>query len=103
MTRQKWQELITQVNVIEIDPKKRVYYDEDHLNLDAELLNFEIQTGIILPIEYKEFLQVFGSGYFGGGFFDVYFPNLEFSQETLRYQYLKFLNFDRKLLLTLMI
>ncbi|MGL5805156.1 MAG: SMI1/KNR4 family protein, partial [Xenococcaceae cyanobacterium] len=81
MARQKWQKLITQIDVI--DSKNRVYYDEDNLNLDAELLAFEKQTGIILPVEYKEFLHIFGPGRFGKGIFYVYAPNLEFSQEDI--------------------
>ncbi|MGL5880528.1 MAG: SMI1/KNR4 family protein, partial [Xenococcaceae cyanobacterium] len=78
MARQKWQKLITQIDVI--DSKNRVYYDEDNLNLDAELLAFEKQTGIILPVEYKEFIHIFGSGEFGKGIFYVRALNLEFSQ-----------------------
>lgn len=47
------------------------------------MLAFESQVGFPLPTEYKEFLQVFGPGSLGHGFFYVYYLDLEFSQTAL--------------------
>jgi hypothetical protein len=88
MTIQKWQELLSQINLIE--PKNPEYPEVDW---EYDLLSFEIHTGIILPTEYKEFLQVFGAGEFGGGIFYVYPPNIEFSQEDLKCH---LINVDKK-------
>jgi hypothetical protein len=80
MTIQQWQALLTQINVIE--SRKKAHYE---ISLEEDLLAFESEVGFPLPTEYKEFLQVFGPGSFGGGFLDVYYPDLEFSREALGY------------------
>ena len=105
MTIERWQALLNQLNVID----QEILVNSTGVNLlkfteqtggavpiggfrDCEppqvitkndLLVFEAQMSIILPIEYKEFLLVFGSGSFGRGFLDIYSPNWERSQSDL--------------------
>jgi len=56
---QAWQDLLSQLDVIE---------EEGAVVCNmAELNAFESKLGIILPEDYKTFCQVFGSGQFGDG------------------------------------
>lgn len=55
---QKWKTLFQQLEVIETS-------DGQAISSEEELFTFEMETGIILPSEYKDFCQVFGSGRFG--------------------------------------
>jgi hypothetical protein len=55
---QKWLDLLEDIT---LENK----YSERVLISQLELSNFESETGIILPSEYKNYCQVFGSGRFG--------------------------------------
>jgi hypothetical protein len=74
---QRWQTLFNQLEVID--------RGNSVTSSKAELLAFEAATGIILPLGYKEFCQVFGWGTFGN-FVDIYGkPNMELSEELIEY------------------
>ena len=53
---QKWQKLKQQLEIV--DCGKEIFTAQ-------QLLNFETETNITLPLEYKKFYQVFGTGMFG--------------------------------------
>jgi hypothetical protein len=72
---EKWQSLLNQLEIIQTP------YGEEFWSLE-ELNKFEDERGIILPVGYKEYCQVFGSGGFGD-FVGIYCPNLEFSNALL--------------------
>ena len=71
----QWQSLFNQLEIIQTP------YGEEFWSLE-ELNTFEDETGIILPVGYKEYCQVFGSGGFGD-FVGIYCPNLNFSNVLL--------------------
>lgn len=73
--KERWQSLLDQLEIIEI-PNCSEFWSQDEL--DA----FEKETGIIFPVGYKEFCQVFGTGYFGE-FITIYCPHLKFSNACL--------------------
>jgi WD40 repeat protein len=58
MMKQKWQALLNYIEFIE-DPYGGEVWDEQ------QIINFELQNNIVLPADYKDFCQVFGSGMFG--------------------------------------
>jgi hypothetical protein len=60
---EEWQELLEQVEV---------RGDVFELTSEADLLEFESLTGVILPSKYKEFCQVFGSGEFGNDLLSIH-------------------------------
>ncbi|AFY53590.1 WD40 repeat-containing protein [Rivularia sp. PCC 7116] len=62
MIQDKWQILISQLEIVN---KKNLP------NTEQDILNFESQTGIILPIDYKVFCQLLGGGTFNG-FIDIH-------------------------------
>ena len=80
MTIQQWKNLFKQINLIE--PRKKIRYE---FNEEEDLSTFESEVGFTLPTEYKEFLQIFGSGHFGHGFLSINYPNMKFSQDDLKY------------------
>ncbi len=55
---QKWIDLLQNITLTE-KASKLVIISQ------LQLFNFEAETGIILPAEYKNFCQIFGSGMFG--------------------------------------
>lgn len=55
---QKWLNLIQDINILQASSKQLTVGQ-------SEISNFEAKTGIILPDEYKNYYQVFGSGRFG--------------------------------------
>ncbi len=59
----EWQKLLKQVEV---------RGDIFELTSDEDLLEFEARTGIVLPSNYKEFCQVFGSGEFGNDLLNIH-------------------------------
>ncbi|MEM6614346.1 MAG: SMI1/KNR4 family protein [Cyanobacteria bacterium P01_C01_bin.72] len=66
---QKWFTLLEQVEVVHRrDPKM-------HTITLEQIEQFESQSGFILPQEYKEYCQVFGSGIFGITLLRVYCPD----------------------------
>lgn len=74
---QRWQNLFKQIEVID--------RGEAPTSSEAELLEFEAKTGIILPFGYKEFCQVFGSGMFGHFVGIAGEPSMELSREFIGY------------------
>jgi hypothetical protein len=62
---EKWKTLLAQTRVI--------YEFQDHLSVRSveQLLEFENQAEFVLPIEYKEFCQIFGPGLFTKNWFKV--------------------------------
>lgn len=68
---EKWKTLLAQTKVI--------YEFQDHLSVRSveQLLEFENQAEFLLPSEYKEFCQVFGSGIFTKYRFNIDCPSLE--------------------------
>lgn len=67
---EKWKALLGRTEII--------YEQTDHLwTQDLEqLLEYEKRTGVILPSEYKEFCQIFGSGWFTKNSFEILCPDL---------------------------
>ncbi|MGL4758548.1 MAG: SMI1/KNR4 family protein [Patescibacteria group bacterium] len=83
---EKWQSLLNQLEIIQTS------YGNEFWSLD-QLNKFEDETGIILPIGYKEYCQVFGSGGFGD-FVGIYCPSLDFSNALLASIKNEILNFS---------
>jgi SMI1 / KNR4 family (SUKH-1) len=77
MNLDKWTSLIQQVNV--------VFDVSDHLLTLSEnqLHEFESYSKIKLPLGYKEFCQIFGSGSFSCTFFSISTPGSQDFEETL--------------------
>ncbi|MBE9115902.1 SMI1/KNR4 family protein [Lusitaniella coriacea LEGE 07157] len=50
---------------------------------EEELDLFESKTGLVLPQEYREYCQVFGSGGFGLNEFAIDCPSIQYLEETL--------------------
>ena len=73
---ERWQSLLDQIEIIETPDGSEFWSQE-------EFSEFENETGIILPVEYKEFCQVFGTGEFSS-FIGIYCPNLQFSNFCLK-------------------
>ena len=74
---EQWELLINEVEIIQVP-----YYGSEFWSLE-EFDKFEDETGIIFPIGYKEFCQVFGTGCFGD-FISIWCPNLNFSNACLK-------------------
>lgn len=72
---ENWQALLAQLEVIDSSFGSEIWSEED-------FQAFEIKTGIILPTEYKEFCQVFGTGCFGD-FVSIFCPNIQLSNICL--------------------
>lgn len=72
---ERWSFLLNELEIIETPYGSEVWSKE-------ELDSFENETGIILPAEYKEFCQVFGTGCFGD-FVSIYCPNPQLSSICL--------------------
>ena len=68
---EKWQLLLTQVEIFLHDTCGLCTLNQ------AQFKSFESQAGLILPIVYKNFCQVFGSGEFGFNLFDIDIPDCE--------------------------
>ncbi|HEY9852824.1 MAG TPA: SMI1/KNR4 family protein [Leptolyngbyaceae cyanobacterium] len=68
---ENWQALLAQLKVFESDESQEIWQPE-------QLKLFELETGIILPEQYKEFCQVFGTGMFGD-YMRIYCPNIYMS------------------------
>jgi len=73
---ERWQSLLNQIEIIETPYGSEIWTQE-------ELEFFENETGIIFPVGYKEFCQVFGTGCFGN-LISIYCPNLNLSNTFLR-------------------
>ena len=71
---QKWLYLLQNINLTE-------EVSEQVIVSQLQLSNFETKTGIILPSEYKNFCQVFGSGRFGD-LVVIYYPSLYLIDNT---------------------
>lgn len=74
---EEWESLLNEVEIIQIPN-----YGSEFWSLQ-ELDKFEDETGIIFPIGYKEFCQVFGTGCFGD-FISIYCPHIDFSNALLK-------------------
>ena len=72
---EKWQSLLNQLKI------RQSPYGSEFWSLE-ELNKFEDETGIIFPVGYKEYCQIFGSGGFGD-FVGIYCPRLDFSKALL--------------------
>ena len=66
MTMETWLNLLAQIEIIELPSGSDIWTQE-------ELSQFEKETDIILPQNYKEYCQVFGSGQFGD-YMTIYAP-----------------------------
>lgn len=75
-TIEQWEALLDRVEIIE-----RPDFGSEFKSLE-ELNEFETEEGIIFPIGYKEFCQVFGSGCFGD-FISIFCLNATFSNDCL--------------------
>jgi hypothetical protein len=65
---QDWQNLLAQLN-----PKEQTGLAEQDIRTIEELIEFEFQSGFILPTSYKEFCQVFGTVLLGK-YVEIYSP-----------------------------
>lgn len=72
---ERWQSLLNQLTIIQ-SPYGSEFWSLEKLN------KFEDETGIILPVGYKEYCQIFGSGGFGD-FVGIYCPRIDFSKALL--------------------
>lgn len=72
----RWQTLFDQIEIIETSCGSEFWSYQ-------EFSEFENETGIFLPADYKEFCQVFGTGEFGS-FVSIFCPNLRFSNFCLK-------------------
>ena len=72
----QWEALLDRVEIIE-----RPDCGSEFKSLE-ELNKFEAEEGIIFPVGYKEFCQVFGTGCFGD-FISIFCPNIDFSNLCL--------------------
>lgn len=93
---EKWQELLAKLEVLsyrDTISKEQLQYIEEELGFseeklycsEEELRHAEAKTGIVFPLEYKRFCQVFGTGMFGE-FINICCPTddwIEFSQEQV--------------------
>jgi SMI1-KNR4 cell-wall len=73
---QIWEELYAEIEVV--DRENRAPISREFL------MEFERQTGILLPKGYKEFMQIFGTGTFGS-YTDFFEPSKSLSDEDLGY------------------
>ena len=71
---QKWLNLLQNINLTGEASRKAIVSQ-------LQLSNFETETGIILPSEYKEFCQLFGSGRFGD-LVVIYYPSVYLIENT---------------------
>lgn len=100
MTIQQWQSLLERVNGFNPSniSEKGLYNSTEQTRISSsnreylsiftsdDLSAFESRIGIILPAQYKKFLQVFGSATFKAGFLDIYHPDSwEIMQEDLQH------------------
>ena len=75
---EKWKLLLCEVDII-------MTYQECLSTLNQKQIeNFESITNLVLPQEYKEFCQVFGSGEFGFNMFFIEIPYRENILEEVR-------------------
>jgi hypothetical protein len=70
---EKWQSLLSRVKLIESGEGQEIPNED-------ELLEFESQTSIVLPFEYKEFCKLFGTGIFGDNLQIFCPPDIAMSQ-----------------------
>ena len=70
-----WLNLLAQIEIIELPSGSDIWTQE-------ELSQFEKETDIILPQNYKEYCQVFGSGQFGD-YMTIYAPYPHLSSMSL--------------------
>lgn len=75
---QKWQTLLAQLEAEE----RPGYIGQKDICTEADLLAFEAETSIIIPVEYKEFCQVFGTVIFGD-YVRFFCPNIKYSEEDI--------------------
>ena len=68
----KWQTLFEEVEIIDSG------FDSEIWNID-KIYEFEKNTEITLPEDYKEFCQVFGTGKFGN-YVNIYCPSVNISE-----------------------
>jgi hypothetical protein len=72
---ERWQTLLNQLEL----PNRKALKPFT----EAELSEFEYQTSTVLPVEYKEFCQIFSPGTFGADFLYIHQPSVELSQESI--------------------
>ncbi len=68
---EKWLLLLNQVEVFLHDTSGLCILNQ------TQIENFESEAGLILPEEYKNFCQIFGSGEFGFNLFNINIPDCE--------------------------